>query len=243
MPREEFRRKSKRRGYLEDLMAKSREASSGENTKPAAPSGSDSENYVLAEEKPMALTGGYTDPAAAEGSGKPILPVREHAAVLTSLALVENDPHPDSKEARLGVKVQQFKWTFEGLKWKDPETGEHGVISLWTGLNYGNPKAKLTPFVDTLFGRPLTATEARKLDYEKLVGKVKGFVQVVPHKKQDGSMTAKFGGFRWPDNMTPPDPADFFADEEARPPMARNTPPPSEEMESDDDGDPFADEA
>ncbi len=232
MPREESRRRSKRKGYLTDLMAKSRGASPGENSKTASPSGS--------KENVMALQGGYTDPAAAEGSGKPILPVREHPAVLQALIIVENDPHPQSREAAEGVKVKQFRWTFEGLKWKDPESGERGVISLWTGLNYGNPKAKLTPFVDTIFGRSLSESEARRIDYEKLVGVIKGFVQVVPHKKQDGTMTAKFGGFRWPDDKQPPDPSEFFATSGPTPPAATQTAASMESGDEDeDDGDPF----
>jgi len=135
-----------------------------------------------------------------------ILPAREHACKLISVTETEGLSF-DKTET-----VQQLKWTFEAINWKSPE-GKPGVISMWSGLYYGSTKAKLTALLDQFFGRSLSQAEASLLDMEKMAGSVKGYVMVVPHKKQDNTMTTKFGAFRLPDNQTPPDPQKFYRDD------------------------------
>lgn len=168
-----------------------------------------------------------------------ILPPREHACRLIAVSVTEG-LNFDKTET-----VQQLKWTFEALKWQSPD-GKPGVISLWTGLYYGSPKAKLTGLLDQIFGRSLSEAEASRIDMEKLAGVVQGYVMVVPHKKQDGTMTSKFGAFRQPDNRDPLDPADFFADGASPIQQARNavvaalpTPPGNIEDDLSDVKDPF----
>lgn len=168
-----------------------------------------------------------------------ILPPREHACKLIAVSVTEG-MNFDKTET-----VQQLKWTFESLTWQSPD-GKPGVISLWTGLYYGSSKAKLTALLDQFFGRSLSEAEAARIDMEKFVGAVQGYVMVLPHKKQDGTMTSKFGGFRLPDNRPPLDPQDFFADGSsaiagASPAMTpAPTPPGNIEDDLSDIPDPFA---
>ena len=129
----------------------------------------------------MGIGLGYTDPTTvSDGEGEfVILPPREHAAELTSIKIVKQRPHPKSIDAQKGItEIEQLKWTFKGIKYSDPQSGKPGVISQWTGFNYGNPKAKMTPLLNCIFGRSLTSEEAQRLDIEKLVGSVRGWVSV-----------------------------------------------------------------
>ena len=143
-----------------------------------------------------------------EDSDKAILPPREHPCALIDVQMVSGLNYEKTAE------VQQLRWTFEGTRFQSPD-GKPGIISLWTGLSYGYSKAKITSFFDQLFGRSLTEQEARRIDPAKMVGVIKGYVMVIPHKKGDGTMTSKFGGFRVPDNAPPTDPEVFYGDEDA----------------------------
>lgn len=134
-----------------------------------------------------------------------ILPPREHPCVLRGVSLTQSTAYQSTD------LVDQIKWEWEGMQFRSPE-GKPGIITLWTGLNYGGSKAKLTALFDQMFGRSLSQQEAGRLDPEKLAGAVKGFVMVLSHRKQDGTMTSKFGGFRLPDNKPALDPRDFYSD-------------------------------
>lgn len=169
-----------------------------------------------------------------------ILPPREHACKLVEVKLVEG------KEYGTDNPQTQISFTFESIKWRT-EDGEPGVITLWTGLKYGDPRAKLTALLDAVFGRSLTQEEARKVDVEKLVG-LQGYVQVLPHTKGDGTKTSKFGGFRFPDNVKLPKPEQFMAGKagtaknQAKP--APQKPAPKDDaIDTDDFEDPFAEGA
>lgn len=159
----------------------------------------------------MPIGVGYSTP----GGDAIILPIGEHPCKLVSVELVPGE-NPQTKEPN-----EQIKFTFQSLTWKDPQTGKPGTISQWTGLKYGNNKAKLTALLDMIFGRALSQQEAELVDMEKLVG-LKGYAMVVPYTKEDGTPGRKFGGFRHPDNTSSPAPSVFYADAQAvAPPPSR----------------------
>lgn len=239
MSRNEFRRKSKRRGYLKYLAGL-------KNLKPSDPRSEALENT-------MPIPGGYTDPNRAQGDFV-LLPADKHACVLLKPVVTTGTPHPQSQAAKQGItSIDQLQWTFEGLQFKGPvgEDGKpkRGVVSLWTGFNYGDPKAKLTHLMNAIFGRQLTQEEARRMDYEKFAG-IKGWVMVSPRTKQDGSQGTQFAGFMWPDGAKPPKPEDFFLDQPGTPagsavgnasaPLPDKTNPFEDGgADADDGGDPF----
>ncbi len=150
----------------------------------------------------MALGIGYSSNDGADGV---ILPPREHACELLSVRADETTDFNDPTKM-----VPQLKFVFSGLQWKSPE-GKEGFITCYTGVRYGFSKAKLTGLLDSFFGRSLTEDESKRIDIEKLVG-MKGYVMVLPHTKQDGTKTSKYGGFRFPDGKGPLNPSDYFAD-------------------------------
>lgn len=170
------------------------------------------------------------------GMDAAILPPREHACKLIEVTLTEG------KAFQSEEMVPQLKWVFEAVSWKS-EDGKPGIITLWTGVRYGDPKAKLTALLDGFFGRSLTGPEAARLDMEKFVGAIKGYVMVLAHKKQDGTMTSKYGGFRWPDGKVSPTPSDFFLDPSAMLSSnpATSRPAPKRDVPDLDDGDDFGD--
>lgn len=160
-----------------------------------------------------------------------ILPAREHACKLVGISVTEGTKYQSTETE------QKLKWTWEGLQFRSPE-GKAGIISVWTGFFYGSAKAKLTSLYDSIFGRSLTEQEARRVDPEKMVGVVQCYVMVVPHRKQDGTMTVKFGGFRVPDNRPPYNPSDFYRDGGSAPsPVADFA---SVEADDEELSDPFA---
>ena len=185
----------------------------------------------------MPIQAGYTDPNASGDFA--ILPPREHACKLLSVTLTTGKAYQSDEE------IEQLKFSFESLQWKD-DAGRPGGITLWTGTNYGSARAKLTTFLDSVFGRALSEAESRRLDLEKLAG-LKGYVTVLPHTKADGTKTSKFGGFRHPDNATPPKPEDYYLDtEEAKHHVVteapKRAPKPKAALPEDEDNvpDPFA---
>lgn len=163
-----------------------------------------------------------------------ILPPREHACKLVGVIVTEGTKYGTTET------VEQLKWTWEGLQFKSPD-GKPGIISLWTGLFYGSAKAHLTGLYDAIFGRSLTEAEARRIDAEKLVGVVKGYVMVLSHRKADGTMTSKFGGFRPRDGVDPLDPKDFFLDGESGGPTASAAALLPDDIDTSDLDDPFGD--
>lgn len=169
-----------------------------------------------------------------------ILPPREHACELVSIRQEETTDFNDATKI-----VPQLKFVFESLQWKSPE-GKTGIISCYTGVRYGFSKAKLTGLLDSFFGRSLTEQEAGRLDLEKLAGAAKGFVMVLPHTKQDGNKTSKYGGFRFPDGKGPLDPTTFFKDgytagSSSQTPKPKDAADPFEDSEAKEDlTDPFA---
>lgn len=150
----------------------------------------------------MPEVGNYQDPNAPKTAGA-ILPQGEHACSLTSVVLGKG------KDFNTQVEIDQWEFTFESMTRKDMD-GKPEVITLWCGVNYGNDKAKLTKLLDQVFGRSLTREEYRVLDFAKMVG-MKGWVMVLPHTKQDGTKTTKFGAFRHPEGVAVPSPSQFAA--------------------------------
>jgi hypothetical protein len=63
--------------------------------------------------------------------------------------------------------VQKLLWKFATEKLA--EDGEPYEVTVFTGTEYGNPKAKLTPFLDMMLPG-ITPAEARDLDTEQLIG-------------------------------------------------------------------------
>lgn len=190
----------------------------------------------------MPHDGTYSDGNGGSGS---LLPVGEHACILKSFERTVGTAYESDEQE------EQYKWGFESTPrgWKDGD-GEPGIITQWTGRGYGNEKAKLTHLVDSVFDRHLTPAEWRKLEPELMVGIV-GYVQVLRHKKRDGTVTVKFGGFRNAGGKVPvPMPEQFVEENES---VAPRTPTPKAvtdaEMDSEahrlDGGfdDPFADDA
>jgi len=113
----------------------------------------------------------------------------QHAATLASVQLVERDKYVAQGQASTGEKEVQVEWIFEAASPADPENPEQ--ITLWT---YKNGK-KLRELLTSFFGRPLTEDEAQHLSTAKLVGKIKGYVMVIPYTKNNGQPGVKFGGF------------------------------------------------
>ncbi len=66
-----------------------------------------------------------------------LLPAGDHPCKLSKWSLTRSKGYQTDEE------TEQYRFTFEALRWKDPE-GEPGVITAYTGINYGNDKAKLT---------------------------------------------------------------------------------------------------
>jgi hypothetical protein len=187
----------------------------------------------------MAISIGFS---SNEGSG-PILPVGQWPCVLKSVKVVEQRKYQSDE------MEEKLQFTFESLK---PVNGEIGLVSVWTGLNYGGSKAKLTELLDQIFGRPLTQEEARAMDLEALAGAIKGYVQVMPHTKMDGTKTTKFGAFIPREGAELPKPSDFplgaltispsASRGAALPSMAPANPPDWDDAEGEDIGDPFAED-
>jgi len=175
---------------------------------------------------------GYSEPGS--GSGQfTLLPPGQHAVTIASINRVAGK-FPNQKT---GVIEEQFKITFEALTRKD-EKGNPMVITLWTGLNYGHEKAKLTHLVDQIFGRPLTKSEAPRIRLKSLVG-LKGYALVTPVVNADGSSAVKFGSWLAPENRPLPDVSAHLRAEES--PMSRpaQTPTPKAVTEEGDIPDPF----
>jgi hypothetical protein len=166
------------------------------------------------------------------GSGDfAILAVGDHPCRLTDLKPVTR-PKFQSDEMQ-----QQLQWTFTSLSQTDEE-GRPMIISQWTGFGYGAPNAKLTGLLDQFFGRALTEEEIEQMDMERLVGHIQGYVMVLPHTKQDGSKTTKFGAFRAAPQRALPQPKQFYREAAGAIPATRSKDEPV--IDTSDLEDPFA---
>lgn len=173
-----------------------------------------------------------------EGGGGTLLPVGEHACKIAGVRMTMGTKYQSDEER------EQYEWIFHSLSRKDAE-GEQEIVTHWTGVDYGNEKAKLTLFINSVFGRQLTRQEWRALDLAKMVG-AKGMVYVGAHTKTSGIKSVKFGSWRNPDGRPAPTP-EQFAGESSTPP-SRQTPTPkgvTPEEEAEDAGfdDPFAEDS
>lgn len=147
----------------------------------------------------MAISVGFTD-STGEGAG--ILSAGQHPCVLKSVKVVEQRKYQSDE------MEEKIQFTFERTK---PEPGQEdcGICSVWTGLAYGDSRSKMTALLDNIFGRDLTQAEVRSIDLEAMAGTVRGYVLVVPHTKQDGTRTTKFGSFIAAKGQPLPVPTDF----------------------------------
>lgn len=135
----------------------------------------------------------------------------KYAMELVSVELEQGKP--DAFNA--GKFYDELKFGFKTLKpLNDPEDendGKHGVISHWVRVTRYDPnegtRSKLTLFLDQLFGRKMTAEEARALALGKLVG-IKGWVVVGAKASGKGD----FNSFVHDKRVPPPSPANFAKD-------------------------------
>lgn len=146
----------------------------------------------------MPEIGSYQDGSSKSGA---VLPLGEHAVRLASVRL------KDGRNFNTGATEDNWEFVFESVN-RVSADGRAEVCTVWTNVNYGHDKAKLTLLMDQIFGRRLTREEYKNLDFDRMVG-MPGYVMVMPHKKQDGTASTKFGAFRHPDGKTPPSPAEF----------------------------------
>ncbi len=170
------------------------------------------------------------------GGGGTLLPVGEHPCKIASVTITTGKKYQSDEEQ------EQYKWEFHSLTRKDAE-GAPEIITCWTGVDYGNEKANLTLFVNSVFGRHLTKAEWRALDLERMVG-IKGMVYVASHTKTSGVKTVKFGSWRNPDGRPVPSPDQFEGASAMQPsaPMPKSV---TAEEEAEDFGfeDPFAEDS
>lgn len=154
----------------------------------------------------MAISIGF-----ATSEGGPILPPGQHPCILKTVQVVEQKKY-QSEEIE-----EKIQFSFEQIGKLPPGQDGPGMISTWVGLNYGPKNAKITDLLDAIFGRALTQDEIKGLDIEAMAGVVKGYCLVVPHTKQDGTRTSKFGSFIPAKGQALPSPTDF--------PLVRTTSP------------------
>ena len=185
----------------------------------------------------MAISVGFST-----SEGGAILPAGQHACILQKVQVIEQ------KKYQSDEMEERIQFSFEGIK-PLPGSEEPGRVSVWTGLSYGAKNAKMTELLDSIFGRALTVAEVNALDLEAMAGVVKGYVLVVPHTKQDGTRTTKFGSFIPAKGQKVPAVADFplvrTTSPNAQKPLSQShasRPPtaPPDWVETDDLQDPFA---
>lgn len=76
------------------------------------------------------------------------------------------------------------------------------VISCMTPTKYGPPQSSHTKMMNAIFGRSLSGPEIMGMDYLKMVGVIRGNLQITPYVKQNGQPGQKVTGFipfaTWP---------------------------------------------
>lgn len=152
------------------------------------------------------------------GEGGKIPPVGRYFGTLTK---VEIKPQPSFDNPEIMVNRACFTLT---TTTKDPETDTPYVYYEWTGVKYGNSKARLTELLDQMFPA-MTTTQRSCLMPEHMIGKKFEFY-LVKYTKQNNkegvkmALIAPYGPKATASAPAPPPPTD-------------------EEFEADD---PFADE-
>lgn len=101
---------------------------------------------------------------------RPLIPAGAYTLTLNGIKEVEVEDryHPEGDGSFPVIK--KLVWEFVSDK-SDKATGKPYEHSVWTGLFYGNEKAKLTELLDWMLPEVDTKTKKRGFDVETLIGK------------------------------------------------------------------------
>lgn len=158
------------------------------------------------------------------GEGGKIPPIGRYFGTLSK---VEITPQPSFDNPEVMVNRACFSFTTAS---KDPETDQPYTYYEWTGVKYGNSKARLTELLDQMFP-DISEAQRSCLMPEQMIGKKFEF-HLISKKKQNGSDGIKMA-LILPFKSKQP---------EAKPAPTKAAPPPEPSDEEFEGADPFADE-